>query len=131
MPIPVGRFQDEEGIQLMLKIQNYIGGKSCEPVTGSYLDNVDPSTGQVYSQVADSDGRDIDAAVAAAVGAFPEWSARSADDRCDVLMRLADLIDKNADALARAECVDNGKPLALARSLDIPRAAKNLRFFAT
>ncbi len=115
----------------MQRILNYINGKSVEPVSGEYLDNVDPATGHVYSQVADSDKRDIDAAVTAARDAFGDWSKRSADDRCAVLMRLADLIEKNIDRLARAECIDNGKPLSLARSLDIPRAAKNLRFFAT
>lgn len=115
----------------MLKIQNHINGVRSAPASGDYLDNVDPSTGRVYSQVAGSDERDVNAAVTAAVEAFPAWSGRSAEERCDVLLRLADLIEKNADVLARAECVDNGKPLALARSLDIPRAAKNVRFFAT
>ncbi|GJM24277.1 MAG: aldehyde dehydrogenase [Phycisphaerae bacterium] len=110
---------------------NYISGSAVEPVSGDYLDNIDPATGQVYSQVADSDERDVDAAVRSACDAFPDWSKRAAEDRCNVLMRLADLIEENLDALARAECIDNGKPLSLARSLDIPRAAKNLRFFAT
>jgi aminomuconate-semialdehyde/2-hydroxymuconate-6-semialdehyde dehydrogenase len=115
----------------MQRILNHINGKAVEPVSGKYLDNTDPATGRVYSQVADSDERDVAKAVAAARDAFPTWSMRSADERCSVLMRLADLIDKNLEPLARAECVDNGKPLSLARSLDIPRAAKNLRFFAT
>ncbi|MEZ6082879.1 MAG: aldehyde dehydrogenase family protein [Phycisphaerae bacterium] len=115
----------------MQRILNHINGQSVEPVSGEYLDNVEPATGKVYSQVADSDGRDVDAAVSAARAAFPAWSSMPAEDRCAVMMRLADLVDKNLDALARAESVDNGKPLSLARSLDIPRAAKNLRFFAT
>ncbi len=115
----------------MQRILNHINGETVEPVSGEYLDNVEPATGKVYSQVADSDGRDVDTAVSAARAAFPAWSSMPAEDRCAVMMRLADLVDKNLDALARAESVDNGKPLSLARTLDIPRAAKNLRFFAT
>ncbi len=115
----------------MQRITNYINGRSAEPISGEYLDNVDPSTGQVYSQVADSDERDVEAAVESARNAFPAWSKRSAEDRCKILMRLADLVEENVERLAKAECIDNGKPLSLARSLDIPRAAKNLRFFAT
>ena len=115
----------------MLKIQNYIDGELVEPVSGNYLDNTDPSTGQVYSQVPGSGAEDVERAVAAAEEAFPLWSGAPAAERSDVMLRIADLIETRLEEFARAECVDNGKPLALARSLDIPRAAKNLRFFAT
>ncbi len=113
------------------QIRNFINGEFVEPLGGKYLDNIEPATGKPYSQVADSDGRDVDLAVAAAEKAFPEWSRKSAAERSRILLRIADLIDRDLEKLARAESIDTGKPLALARSLDIPRAASNLRFFAT
>ncbi len=113
------------------RIKNFIGGKFVEPVGGKFLDNIEPATGKVYSQVPDSDARDVDLAVAAAEGAFPRWSVKPAAERSRVLLRIADLIERDLEKLARAESIDNGKPLSLARSLDIPRAATNFRFFAT
>ena len=115
----------------MLRIANYIGGQSAAPVSGNYIDNIDPATGQVYSLVPDSDAADVERAVAAAETAFPAWSRTPAADRSRVLMRIADLIERDLDKLARAECIDTGKPLSVARSLDIPRAVANFRFFAT
>lgn len=113
------------------KIRNFIGGQFLEPANGRYLDNIEPATGKPYSLVPDSDEEDVQLAVDAAEKAFPAWSRMSAADRSRILMRLADLIDRDLEKLARAESVDTGKPLSLARSLDIPRAATNFRFFAT
>jgi aminomuconate-semialdehyde/2-hydroxymuconate-6-semialdehyde dehydrogenase len=84
-----------------------------------------------YSQVPDSDAADVELAVTAAEKAFPEWSRTPAAERSRILLRIADLIDRDLEKFARAESVDTGKPLALARSLDIPRASSNFRFFAT
>ncbi|WP_166976638.1 aldehyde dehydrogenase [Rhodocaloribacter litoris] len=112
-------------------LSNYIDGVLLAPVHGAYLDNVNPATGTVFSRVPDSGADDIDRAVAAAERAFPAWAATPAEARARQLLRLADLIDRHADALARDEATDNGKPVALARRVDIPRAAKNFRFFAT
>ena len=113
------------------KLANYAGGKFVEPISAAYLDNVDPSTGAVYSYVPDSDDRDAERAVAAAEKAFVTWSQTPTAERSRILLKLADLIDANLERLARAECIDNGKPVKLARTLDIPRAAANFRFFAT
>src|SRR3989440_9376466 len=113
------------------KIRNFIDGKFVEPVGGKYLDNVEPATGKVYSQVADSGKEDVDLAVAAAEKAFPDWSKTPGQKRSQILLRIADLIDRDLEKLSRAESIDTGKPLSLARSLDIPRAASNFRFFAT
>ncbi len=113
------------------RILNFIGGQFVEPVSGNYLDNIEPATGKPYSQVADSDARDVEMAVAAADKAFPDWSKKTAAERSRILLRIADLIERDLDNLARAESIDTGKPLSLARSLDIPRAASNFRFFAT
>jgi aminomuconate-semialdehyde/2-hydroxymuconate-6-semialdehyde dehydrogenase len=113
------------------KIQNFIDGKFVEPVGGRYLDNIEPATGKSYSQVADSDARDVDLAVAAAEKAFIEWSRISGADRSRILLRIADLIERDLEKLARAESIDTGKPISLARTLDHSRAASNFRFFAT
>jgi len=114
-----------------LQIPNFIDGQFVAPVGGKYLDNIEPATGQPYSQVADSDTRDVELAVAAAEKAFVQWSGTSAAERSRILLRMADLIERDLEKLARAESIDTGKPLSLARSLDIPRAASNFRFFAT
>jgi aminomuconate-semialdehyde/2-hydroxymuconate-6-semialdehyde dehydrogenase len=114
-----------------IQIQNFIDGRFLAPVGGKYLDNVEPATGKPYSQVPDSDGRDVELAVAAAEKAFPDWSQTSATERSRILLRLADLIDRDLEKFAHAESIDTGKPLSLARSLDIPRASSNFRFFAT
>jgi aminomuconate-semialdehyde/2-hydroxymuconate-6-semialdehyde dehydrogenase len=113
------------------QVQNFIDGQFVGPVGGKYLDNVEPATGKPYSQVADSDARDVEAAITAAEKAFVDWSKKSVTERSKFLLRIADLIDRDLEKLARAESIDTGKPLALARSLDIPRAASNFRFFAT
>jgi aminomuconate-semialdehyde/2-hydroxymuconate-6-semialdehyde dehydrogenase len=114
-----------------IKIRNFIDGQFVEPAGGKYLDNIEPATGKAYSQVPDSDARDVEAAVVAAEKAFPAWSKTPAADRSRILLRIADLIERDLEKLARAESIDTGKPLSLARSLDIPRAASNFRFFAT
>ncbi|MCO6511805.1 MAG: aldehyde dehydrogenase [Aridibacter famidurans] len=115
----------------MTEISNYIGGEMSAPSDGAFIDDIDPSTGQVYASVPDSGKEDVSAAVAAAERAFPDWSHAPAEDRHDVLMRLSALIERDLKELAEAECVDNGKPLTLARAVDIPRAVANFKFYAT
>ncbi len=115
----------------MQKIDNYIGGELVEPASGAYIDNFDPSTGEVYSLIADSDDRDVHLAVEAANTAFPAWAATSTEARHDILMRLVALIERDLEPLALAESIDQGKPLTLARTVDIPRAVSNFKFYAT
>ena len=115
----------------MVKIENYIGGEMVQPASGEYLDNIEPATGEVYSHIPDSDDRDVNLAVDAARAAFPAWSKLGPDTRFESLMRLVSLIERDLEELARAESVDNGKPISLARVMDIPRAASNFRFYAT
>ena len=112
-------------------LENYIGGNLIGPLSGNFLDNINPATGEVYGQIPDSNIRDVDAAVKAAQAAFPAWSTTPVDMRFRLLNRIADLIDENREALALAETHDNGKPLWLSRQVDIPRASANFRFFAT
>ena len=113
------------------RIKNFIDGVLAEPVGGKYLENIEPATGKAYSQVADSDARDVDLAVAAADKAFADWSKKPAAERSKFLLRIAELIERDLEKFARAESIDTGKPISLARSLDIPRAVANFRFFAT
>ncbi|MEK7730033.1 MAG: aldehyde dehydrogenase [candidate division KSB1 bacterium] len=115
----------------MITIKNYIAGDFCSPISNRYLDNFNPATSEVYSHTPDSDARDVAFAVEAAERAFPKWSNTPAEQRARTLMRLADLIEHNLERLAEAESIDTGKPLALARTVDIPRAASNFRFFAS
>ncbi|MEI6409271.1 MAG: aldehyde dehydrogenase [Bacteroidota bacterium] len=115
----------------MQVLHNFINGRYVPPVSGRYLDNYAPATGQVYSQIPDSDAADIDAAVAAAKAAFPVWSNMSLEDRHDILLGISNGILYNLDRLAEAESLDSGKTITTARTIDIPRAALNFKFFAT
>nr|XP_020016577.1 aldehyde dehydrogenase family 8 member A1 isoform X1 [Castor canadensis] len=117
------------GTKGLLMLENFIGGKflPCD----SYLDSYDPSTGEVYCKVPDSGKKEIEAAVEAAREAFPIWSSWSPEERAQVLNRLADLLEQSLEELAQAESKDQGKTLMLARTMDIPRAVQNFRFFAS
>ncbi len=114
-----------------MKILNYINGELKEPIGNSWIDNYEPATGEIYSQIADSDLRDVELAVASAENAFEGWCNTPAEERAKILLRIADIIDSKLDFLSEAESRDNGKPIKLASVVDIPRAGSNFRFFAT
>ncbi|TAN07270.1 MAG: aldehyde dehydrogenase [Rhodanobacteraceae bacterium] len=111
-------------------LANLVNGRLLEPAGHAYLDVFEPATGKVYARCPDSDARDVSAAVAAAAHAAPAWAALAVGERAQHLQRLADAVAANLDRLAREESRDNGKPVTLARQVDIPRAVANLRFFA-
>jgi aminomuconate-semialdehyde/2-hydroxymuconate-6-semialdehyde dehydrogenase len=113
-----------------MQIENFIAGEHCRPVKGQYMDNINPSTGEVYGKIPLSTEEDIDRAVQAAAEAFAEWKKAGPSAYSKYLHRIADAIEENLEMLAMAESTDNGKPLGFARSVDIPRAAENFRFFA-
>ena len=113
------------------QMRNFINGEFVEPINGRYLDNLEPATGKPYSQAADSDAHDVDLAVTAAEKAFVDWSKKPATERSRFLLRIADLIERDLEKFSRAESIDTGKPISLARTLDIPRSIANFRFFAT
>lgn len=115
----------------MHTLANFIDGRQVPPESGAYLDNIEPAVGTVCSHVPDSDAADVRRAVEAARRAFPQWSSMPAGDRSQVLLELAGLIEDNLEELARTESIDTGKPITLARTVDIPRAVANFRFFAT
>jgi aminomuconate-semialdehyde/2-hydroxymuconate-6-semialdehyde dehydrogenase len=112
-------------------LENFIGGNFIGPLSGNFIDNINPATGAVYGQIPNSNTKDIDIAVKAAKKALPAWSILPAEKRFLILNKIAELIDENAEELALAETNDNGKPLWLSKMIDIPRASSNFRFFAT
>ena len=115
----------------MESIYNYIDGNLVAPDSGKYLNNYNPSSGEVYSLIPDSNDNDINNAVSAAKEAFKTWSKTTKQYRSDILIKIADKLEEYAEDLIIAESLDNGKPESLARSVDIPRAPENFRFFAT
>ncbi len=118
-------------LSLPYYLENYIGGDLIGPLSGEFLENTNPATGEVYAQIPASGPKDVEVAVRAAQKAFPAWSRTTLEERFKILNRIADGIDANREALALAETNDNGKPLWLSKQVDIPRASANFRFFAT
>lgn len=111
-------------------ILNYINGELTPPTSNVYLDNINPATGKVYSKVSSSIKADVDKAVVSAKSAFTSWGQTSRKERSEYLLKISELILVNLESFALAESIDNGKPVSLARAVDIPRAAENFRFFA-
>ncbi|MBN8213103.1 MAG: aldehyde dehydrogenase [Xanthomonadales bacterium] len=114
----------------MRTFDHVIAGSERPSHSGRLLDVHDPATGHVYAQVAAGDPADAADAIAAARAAFPAWSTLPPTERARWLERLADAVEARLDDFAHAEAVDGGKPYALARDAEIPRAIANLRFFA-
>lgn len=115
----------------MKHIHNLIGGQLVPPALGKYLPVENPATGTQYALAPESTEEDLELALSAAEAAFGEWSKMPVASRSQILLRLADLIDAHLEELALAESRDTGKPIALARRMDIPRASANFRFFAS
>lgn len=111
-------------------IANFINGQYRAPLQQQYLDNIEPATGKVYGQIPNSCREDLELAIAAAEKAFPQWRAMPLETRADYLLAIAQEIEMRIDDLASAEAKDNGKPISLAKSVDIPRAASNFKFFS-
>ena len=114
-----------------MEVLNLIQGKLLSATGGEWLDLTDPSKGKVYGRLPRSGAEDVNLAVESANKAFKSWSATPPAERAACLNRLADLVAKNAQHLSGAESTDNGKPISLAAAVDIPRAEKNLRFYAS
>ncbi len=112
-------------------LANWIGGQPRPATGGATIGNIDPATGETIGTIPASGTADVDAAVDAATGAFDAWASLDGEARCDMLMKLAGAVEADLDAFARAESLDSGKPISVARTIDIPRAVRNLRFFAT
>ena len=109
----------------------FIGGAWLEP-SGGAMDAVDPSTGATITSLGLASASDVDAAVTAARRAMadPAWTQLPAHELGKMLWRVAELIDANADELARLESLDNGQPYGVARNVNIPGAAEHFRYYA-
>ncbi len=112
-----------------MKIKNYINGEFIEPISNEWLPNFQPATGEIYSKIPNSYDKDVALAVKAARNAFKSWANTDSNERSKILIKIADLLLENLDKFAKAEAIDNGKPLSLATKVDIPRASDNFRFF--
>jgi aminomuconate-semialdehyde/2-hydroxymuconate-6-semialdehyde dehydrogenase len=115
----------------MERIENFIDGDFVSPASGEYIANFDPSRGKQYGEIPDSDSEDVKAAVEAAERAFPAWSSLKGPERFAHLMNLAKGIERRMEEFVKAESKDNGKPVSLARAVDIPRAIQNFEFYAS
>ncbi len=115
----------------MIEIFNYLGGALQKSLSGDFLPNIEPATGKIFAQLPRSNERDVALAIELAQKATEQWKNLGAEGRAKILLKIADLIDKNAQVLAQAESRDTGKPFWLARQMDILRASQNMRFYAT
>lgn len=113
-----------------MRLTHWINGNPTEPAGGRWLEVFDPATGKAFAEVARGDGADVEAAIAAAQAAFPTWSRLPHSERARWLEKLADALESRLEDFAHAESRDGGKPIRLAREVEIPRAVSNLRFFA-
>ena len=112
-----------------MTIQNYINGQFQDPLENNWIDNYCPANGEIYGKIPNSSTTDVDAAYSAAKQAFPSWSKTTLETRSRILIKISELLEANLDRFAEAESKDNGKPVNLAKAIDIPRAASNFRFF--
>lgn len=109
---------------------NFIGGQWVAPSQGKYFDNVSPIDGKPFTKAARSTAEDIELALDAAHAAFKTWSKTSVTYRSNLLLQIADIIEKNLDYLARVETIDNGKPVRETLNADIPLCVDHFRYFA-
>ena len=112
-----------------MNIKNYINGDFSLPIANGWIDNYNPSNGEVYGQIPNSSKEDVEQAYEAAQSAFLSWSQTTLEERSRILIKISELLEANLDHFAKAESKDNGKPVSLAKMVDIPRAASNFRFF--
>ena len=115
----------------MLRLQNYINGKLQDPLANKWIENVNPALAEVINLIPASDVSDVDMAVQSAKSAYKQWSSLTPNQRSNYMLKIADLMERDLESLALDESIDSGKPLHVAKTIDIPRAISNIRFFAT
>ena len=117
-------------VELQERYDNFIGGEWIAPTTSEYKENVTPSTGESFCEVAYSGADDIELALDAAHAAKGGWGKRSPAERAAVLNEVADRMEENLEMLAVAESYDNGKPVRETLAADIPLSIDHFRYFA-
>ena len=121
--------QDAVGLKTPIRHQLFIGGRFVDALSGETLATLNPHDNSTIADVALAGTADVDRAVEAAGRAFLAWSRLAGADRGRILLKLADLIETNAEELARLESLDTGHPLRDSRALDVPRTAACFRYF--
>ena len=111
------------------KYKNFVGGEWTDSSSGETMEVLNPSTGETIAEVPKSTAEDVERAVQAAMKALPDWLDKTPKDRMELLLKLADVIDENADELTQLESQNVGKPMSIAGD-EMPFSADNLRFFA-
>lgn len=110
--------------------QLYINGEWTDGVGQNRLDSINPANGEKLAKIIDATDKDVDLAVEAAQKAFPQWKKVPLVERSNLLLKIADIIDANAEKLAYIETLDNGKPIRETSTVDIPLSADHFRYFA-
>ncbi|MEL7137902.1 MAG: aldehyde dehydrogenase [Pseudomonadota bacterium] len=113
------------------RYNNFIGGQFVAPKAGRYFENISPVTGGVIGEIARSDASDVEAALDAAHAAADAWGRTSVTERSNILMKIADVLEKNLELFAICETWDNGKPIRETRAADLPLAVDHFRYFAS
>lgn len=122
--------QAVERPELKSQYDHFIGGEWVKPNSGKYFENISPVDGHVMAHAAQGNAVDIEQALDAAHKAFATWSKASAIERSNTLLKIADIMEANAEYLARVETLDNGKALRETRAADIPLCIDHFRYFA-
>ncbi len=112
------------------RLKNFINGESQDASGGGVAELINPSTGEAYLEAPISSESDVDAAMAAAAGAFTSWKRTTPSERSLALFRIADALEAHADELVAIESENTGKPVALTLSEEIPPMCDQIRFFA-
>ncbi|MFI5942767.1 aldehyde dehydrogenase family protein [Streptomyces uncialis] len=117
-------------VTYLSRYDHFIGGEYVAPARGQYFENPSPVNGQVFTEVARGTAEDVEKALDAAHAAAPAWGHTSATDRSNILLRIAERMEANLEALAVAESWENGKPVRETLAADIPLAIDHFRYFA-
>ena len=116
--------------QFKTKYDHYINGEWAAPDSGEYFDNISPIDGKAFTKAARGNAKDIDKAIDAAQKAFETWGKSAAAYRSNILLKIADVIEKNLEYLAVIETIDNGKAIRESRAADLPLVIDHFRYFA-
>jgi len=123
--------QPSSPVSFQSRYGNFIGGEWVPPVKGQYFENHTPVTGQTFTEIPRSTAEDVELALDAAHGAAPAWGRTAPAERASVLLKIADRMEQNLEALAVAETWDNGKPVRETLAADMPLAVDHFRYFAS
>ncbi|MFZ1063194.1 MAG: aldehyde dehydrogenase family protein, partial [Acidimicrobiales bacterium] len=114
----------------MRRLSNFIGGESVAPKSGKYVELINPGTGEALAEMPISNEVDVDAAMKCAAQAFVSWRRTTPSHRSLALLKIADLLESNAEELVALEAENCGKVISVTMSEEIPPMIDQIRFFA-